>query len=85
MIPISIWFFQKVAVLTKNRTEKTKRTKKSNGISKIKITLSQHDLCRIDEKCVAVRLTENSQTVGRGSFINRLRLRGGERSGPHNS
>ncbi len=42
-------------------------------------------LCRIDEKSVAVRLTENFQTMGRGSFINRLRLRGGERSEPHNS
>ncbi len=35
---------------------------------------------RIEEKSVAIRLTEKFQTVGRGSFINRLRLRGGERS-----
>ncbi len=42
-------------------------------------------LCRIDEKSFAVRLTENFQTAGRGSFINRLRLRGGDRSEPHNS
>ncbi len=34
-------------------------------------------ICRIDEKpnSVALRLTENFQTVGRGSFIIRLRLR----------